>query len=258
MTLISEILTQAYREGNLIAVGTSETAAEQTEALARLNSLYSSWIDQALGELVFDWLIPPNTNTAPLIEENPRDPYAPNIATPFTIQPPANSRIVSQITEETTVYFPQFPSNGARMAVSDAGSTAAINLILNGNGRKIESAVSVTIVPATVGFRQWMYRADTANWVRMADFVAGDSSPLPSPDFDDLLICGLSIRLAPRTGTDPHDVTVATFQRMLRKLKTTYKQAVFTPASQRIQGVQSVGYDDLGSPGGYGQFLAGQ
>ena len=76
MTIASVIITDAYRESNLIPVGQSETTAEQTEALRRLNRIIDRLISTAAGELVYDWLVPPSP-TAPTTGQvrNPRDPY---------------------------------------------------------------------------------------------------------------------------------------------------------------------------------------
>jgi hypothetical protein len=86
------------------------------------------------------------------------------------------------------------------MAAVDAlGNFASSNLTINGNGRLIEGATSVTLnVNGTA--RQWMYRADTGNWVRISSLAAGDEMPFPQ-EFDDYFQVRLALRLVSRHST---------------------------------------------------------
>jgi hypothetical protein len=49
-TLVSEIIVQAFREGNFIAVGESTTAEELAEAVPKLNNFLNSLFGIELGE----------------------------------------------------------------------------------------------------------------------------------------------------------------------------------------------------------------
>jgi hypothetical protein len=237
MTIASDIGTRAFREGNLIAVGTSPTAAEAAEALYLLNNLMYSLIGDIFGENLSDWSLPP-ANTSPVDARYPLDPLDEALPTTVYPYPPQNSRLVVKITAATTVYLPPSPNDGARLAIADAGSTAAITLTINANGRQIEDAATLGVVPATTTAREWLYRADTANWVRIADLVAGDTPPFPAV-FDDLLITGLAIRLASRYGLEPRSGTTEIFKAMLNKAKTRYAQPQRQVISEDAPGLST-------------------
>src|SRR3546814_16812570 len=50
MTLVSQIITDSFRKSNLIAIGTTPTAAQQTEALRYLNRMVKSVFGDEVGE----------------------------------------------------------------------------------------------------------------------------------------------------------------------------------------------------------------
>lgn len=240
MTLASSIIQDAYREGNLIPVGTNPSTAEQVEALRRLNSFIAGVFGEEMGENLADWPAPLPQRTAPIAANYPQLPYpmgldgdlmgipAPtSLSTAFAVYPPKNSRIVWG-GKTITVYFPEAPDDGSRMAVvqgsgaGDGGAAGQI-LTLDGNGRTIETANTKVITdPATPA--AWMYRADTADWVAVKDLIITDPLPFPS-DLDDLWICMLQIRLAPRYGKSISAETNSTAVRMMKKLKAKYRQA---------------------------------
>lgn len=230
MATAQTLIQAALREGNLIPVGSTPTDAENTEALARLNSFIAGLFGIELGEHLHDWQVPAPLRTAPVAANYPQLPYpitdlGDHVNTDLTSDqwpyPPPNSRLVVAIDDDTTVYLPEAPSPGARMALASAGMSAT--LTLNANGRLIEAAASVDVTSADAP-RAWFYRDDTANWVRIADLSLSDSSPFPS-EFDDLLICGLSMRLSPRYGQEPRSGTVQMYTYMKKLFKTRYKQA---------------------------------
>lgn len=249
--LASTIITDAYRESNLIAVGDTPTANENTEALRRLNALINWLVSTACGELIYDWQIPP-VATAPLIGQvrNPRDPYGNDSLSTVYPYPPINRRLLTQITTATTVYMPQYPNDGSRIAIADTGSSA--DLTLDGNGRKIEDAASVTLTPASVGQREWFYRADLATWKRRADLTASDEQPFPDK-YDDFLVIMLAVRLSPRYAAEVADATADMMRRTLSSFKAQYKQYTVTPTTYDIRNIQTHprGYGSLGD------FLAG-
>lgn len=221
MTIASVLIASAYREGNLISVGGSPTTAEAAEALTLLNNFIGALFGTELGEHLSDWLVPAPQRTGTVAARFPLLPATNDPPSEVYLYPPGNSRIISHITTATTVYFPEQPNDGARMGFVQRGATATITL--SGNGKTIEAATTKAILAATLTPLKWLYRADTGNWVALATLVSSDESPLPV-EFDDLLICGLNIRLAPRNGKDPLNATVARYTDMLKKLKTRYKQ----------------------------------
>jgi len=233
-TLVSEIIVQAFREGNFIAVGESTTAEELVEAIPRLNNYISALLGIELGEQYRDWYAPTEHNpVAPL-----RFPLTPTgtgetSAEPWAYPPP-NVRLLVLTTAPTTLYFPAMPSDGARMALVDVGSLADVTL--NGNGRRIEDAASITAAPEDLNGRKWLYRADLGNWMRLNVLGANDPVPLP-PEFDDLLVTGLAIRLAPRFGVQMDPTIVARNDDMLSRLKKRYKQSEHMPSSLEMRNL---------------------
>ena len=243
MTLASAIITAGFREGNILPVGGSPTTSEQTEALGLLNGFISGVFGNEMGEPLSDWMVPQPQRTGALEANYPQLPYpqgtdAMLLPTPLTTSalssvyryPPKNSRIVfGGVTQ--TIYFPEQPDDGSRMAVvqgSGAGDSATVGavLTLDGNGRTIETVNTKTFTftsPATAG-KAWLYRADTADWVAVATLGLSDALPFPS-ELDDVWITALAIRLAPRYGKTVAAETTAAFTAAMRHLKARYRQA---------------------------------
>lgn len=252
MTIASSIIQSAYREGNLIPVGKSPSAAEAIEALERLNRYVKGVYGNEMGENLFDWEAPVPQRTAPVAANYPQAPWPTDLTAGFGNPlssdpnssiwpyPPANSRIIFGGVANT-VYFPEAPMDGARMAVvqgsgtGDSGTDGAV-LTMNGNGRTIEGSATKTFtwhtVPTTAV--SWLYRGDLADWTKVADMAAGDQLPFPD-ELDDLWITALAIRLAPRYGKTTSAETASLFKKMLSQLQARYRQAgVTTYGSEAI------------------------
>lgn len=235
-TAVATILSSAFRDGNFVSVGESATVEETAEALPRLNAYLSSLLGFEVGEQLREWPVPHDADAAPFPTLRPKLVAG----TKSWANPPANVRLIVKATSASTVYFPPAPQDGARMAYADVGSSAVVTL--DGNGRLIEGAATLTgdpkdttpepDVPATFHGRSWLYRADLGDWIRLKTLVDGDTVPLP-PEFDDLLVTGLALRLAPRYGIlQPDPLIVARHGDMLTRLKKRYKQTEPAPASQ--------------------------
>lgn len=269
MTTASSIISDAYREGNLIAVGTSPSTNQQTEALTRLNALVNGIFGYELGENLSDWIYPAPQRTAPVAANFPQlpgawdgftDPLSVGILsnTQWTPYPPKNSRIVwGQKTG--AVYFPEAPNAGSRMGLvqgSGAGDSGAIGQIitLDGNGRFIQDPAdslfksSITITSAAVATftpQEWFYRDDLGQWVLRKDMALADQLPFPK-DYDDFFVCGVMIRFAPSYGKVVAQETVAAGTAALKRLKARYRQEAPT-----VYGSQNF-------PNGFQSFAAGQ
>lgn len=224
MTIASSLIQSAYREGNLIPVGTTPTPAELDEALARLNNNVDCYFGMELGEKLEDWNVPSKQRTAPVSAHYPFTPFKDDKPDAVTLYPPSNTRLVTHITGPTRVYFQQQPEDGARMGFVNIGSTAF--LTIDGNGRLVEGDFDIDIDPPDP--REWFYRADLGNWVRVVPLAFGDESLFPR-EFDDLLICDLAIRLSPRYGVDPRAGTVKTYKDKMDQLKSRYRQHPLVP-----------------------------
>jgi hypothetical protein len=228
MTLVSEIIQSAYREGNLIPSGTDPTADEQAEALARLNTIILYTLGAGMGENVYDWLVTQPQRTAPVAANYPQLPLSKDTKPEVYQCPPKNSRIVwNGVT--TTVYFPEAPSDGSRMALVQGSGlwngdpdTAKTTLTLNGNGRLIEGAATISF-ENTGPAKQWWYRADLGDWRLVTTVAATDELPF-APEIDDLWILNLTMRLAPRYGKTLAPATLEALKEMRRIVSQNYSQ----------------------------------
>ncbi len=233
-TEVREIIVQAFRDGNFVAVGEGTTAEELLEAVPRLNNFISSLFGIELGEALREWYAPQSWNpAAPLRYPLTPDGSGATSADPW-IYPPANVRLLVKIADPRTIYFPASPNDGARMAYADAGSTGA--LTLHGNGRMIEGAASLLMNPATMNGRKWLYRADLGNWIELRRLASMDAVPLPE-EFDDLLVTGLIIRLASRYQTPADPTVIERHGDMLGRLKKRYKQSERMPSTMDLRSM---------------------
>ncbi len=237
--LVSEVITEAFREGNLKPVGVAATAAEATEALGRFNRIVRTLYGSVLGEKLHDWAVPPQIN-APVYANYPLLPGSTDMPSNVWPYPPCNVRLINSVTAATTVYLPQYPNDGARIGYADVGATAV--LTIDANGRLIEGA---TTIAAPSEAREWLYRADEGNWQRVATLISTDSSPFPA-EFDDFMVCALSIALAPGFGKSPSEITLLTYRTGRAKMKAHYHQPTAVAGSGELPS--STGYADTFNP----------
>lgn len=217
MTLVSDILLQAYRESNLVPISTPTLSTEQeTEALARLNAIVASVLGWEAGAILQQW---------PVGRQGYKDPDTLN---PDIWQDvPQNSILVLNLDQPETVYLPDKPSDGARIQVQDlAGNLSTNPLTIDANGRLIEGARSLVLNTDSLN-KTWIYRADLGNWTVVSALASTDEMPFP-PDFDDMFIILLAIRLNPRYGRelDPQS------QLMLRRAQQSF-MARYTQSWER-------------------------
>lgn len=118
------LIQAAYREGNLIPVGSSPSTAEMTEALPALNRLVDGIFGYEMGENLVDWLYPAPQRTAPVAARWPQAPrwdecnilLGSQTSSAIYPYPPVNSRIIfGNVTGK--LYFPEKPQDGSRMAL---------------------------------------------------------------------------------------------------------------------------------------------
>lgn len=217
MTIVRQIVTDAYREPGIIGVEESPSAEQLTEGLRRLNALYRSLFGNELG----DPLKSVNYGSQGLSNTYAKDE---DVSSDIdSIYVPVNHRLILNIGAATTLYLNPNPQDGARVAVVDnGGNVSTYNVTVNGNGRHIEDTSTVVLNTNSVN-REWFYRADTGNWVKVTDLTADDVSPLPE-DFDDLLVTLLAFRLNPRYGAQSSDEMIQTLKRIKKLFSARYKQ----------------------------------
>ena len=130
------------------------------------------------------------------------------------------------------IYFPEAPLDGARMALvqgSGAGDSGTVGatITLDGNGRTIEGQDTYAGTAPLAAPREWLYRADLADWVAVIPLA--QDADIPFPDvLDDLWITMLAMRLAPRYGKSTAVETAKLAGTMMSKFKARYRQAAVT------------------------------
>lgn len=211
------IVHKGFREAGIIAVGELADAAEFEEGLDLLQGIYSSFFGTELGEP----LASVNYGTSGLVNSYAVDEdISPDVDSAYLF---VNKRYVLNLAADQTLYLHPNPADGARIGVIDnAGNLSTNTLTLNGNGRQIESNASITLNTDLVN-REWFYRADRGDWVRIIDIEADDVSPLPR-EFDDLLTTALAIRVNPRYGAETAQEIQGVLSRMKRIFRARYKQ----------------------------------
>lgn len=217
MTLLSTLVTDAFRESNLVAVGATETTAQRTEALRLLNVMISAFFGHEIGSPLVDVTI----GSEGIVFFNEEDAYAEETIETWFV--PDNYRLNLNLSEGKGFRLNPSPTKGARLAVKDvAGNLSTTGITLYGNGRLIEGAESVSLITNGAS-REWFYRPDTSNWVKTTDLIISDESPFPSK-YDDLLTIGLALRIAGRYGVAATQEQIAFYNKALRKFRADYNE----------------------------------
>lgn len=218
MTTIRQIVEDAYREAGIYANDDTVSSADFTEGLRRLNVLFKGLFAAELGEP----FLSVNYGKANLSNTYAQEQDASSEIDSAYV--PSNTRLLLNISAPTTIYLPPNPRDGARFGIVDAaGNLASYNVTIDANGRRIESTATVVLNTNSLQ-RDWFYRADTGNWVKVTTFVDGDSSPLPE-EFDDLLITYLAVRLNPRHGAESSAEMIEVLKRLRKIFKARYLQS---------------------------------
>lgn len=217
MTTIRQIVIDAFRESGVVQVGLTPEAEEFDEGLRKLQSfitsLYGYEIGVPLEDVAFGTEGVSNSYGLAVDDES-------WISSSYL---PSNVRLVSNLSTAKSIYLEPNPEDGARVAVVDANGNFSSNaLTIYGNGRKIAGATSAVLNTDGVS-RQWMYRADLAQWVQISDLSADDQSPFPT-EFDDFLITWLAIRLNPRYQEQTAPETLRAYQENRKKFVSRYSQ----------------------------------
>lgn len=206
MTLVSQIITDAYRESNLVPLVSTPNANQVTEALRRLNVLLLSTVGNEAGDGLHEYNI-----EGEFTNEECLTPWVPD-----------NARLMLNITAAKEYSLDPYPQDGQRFAIVDvAGNLDTFNVVVNGNGRRIEDAASITLDTAAI-YRQWLYRSDIGNWVRIAEVTADDEMPF-GVEFDDYFVTALALRVNPRYGQIMTPETNTAFNRAKSQLRSRYR-----------------------------------
>jgi hypothetical protein len=205
MTTASSIITDAYRESNLIPMGNTPNTNQQTEALGRLNTILLSLIGYEVGE--------------PVEDVNIGGTYDQSWDTSYYV--PSNVRLILNLSSATTLKLHPQPFDGQRLVAVDAANNLGTHsLTLDGNGRQIEGAATLTL-NTNGDTRQWIYHSESGNWVKVTTLLYTDTMPYPA-EFDDFFITTLAMRLNPRYGQALQPETVEAMKRARGQLRARY------------------------------------
>lgn len=224
MTLVSDIIKEAFEESGLLTDTEYPTRTQFDKALIRLQRIVDSVYDNEAGVKLTDWYLGNNG----VYQAEPTFEFVRS-----EIYPYQNTRLVANNTSNITVYLPYKPNDGARIQIVDPkGTLGTYTVTLDGNGRSIEN--SATLAASTDG-RTWFYRADQADWVRIAALTSSGDLPFPS-QFDDYFIIALAKRLNPKYGSTSHIDSERRFLETRRKLQSQYAQSYQTPIDASLTG----------------------
>jgi hypothetical protein len=215
VTVLQPIITQGYRELNLLAIGKSPSTNQNDEGLLILQNIIETTVTGDAGEVLKDW---PLGN----FDRQTRDRI--NLPNQYFANPPINSRLVAVNDAAMTVFLPPRPSDGSLVAIVDPFMRlAASPVTLDGNGRTIEGAQSVVANTNDLN-RIWFYRADLGNWQRLTELGLTDEMPFPKK-YDFYFSIGLALRLAGRTGRRASEMTVAAYSKLRTQFVAQYLQS---------------------------------
>lgn len=218
MTLISSIITSAYRESNMLPLSKAPSANQVTEALNLFRTLYTSSFGSAIGYRLADWSV---QSAAAIVDPSS---FPADLTAGFTVFP--NSRLLCKLAAATTLLLNPYPQDGEIFSAIDVGANfGANNLTLDANGRLIEG-VSTKVLSVNGARGRWFYNASIGGWSAVLDsttFLATADIGLPS-DFDDYWIVMLAMRLSPRYGRALTDETKQRLTMMHDEIEARYSQ----------------------------------
>jgi len=216
-TSVRTIISDALREGGILALGQSPDSDTESEGLRLLNRLFRSFLGNEMGDPLQTLPFGSNGVDNAYGKGQDRESFITSTIVP------TNTHLLVNISEPTTVYLDPNPDDGARLAITDNSvNFSTYNLTVNGNGRRIEG--STEIVLNTDGTNsEWFYRADLGEWRRITNLDYPDLSPFPE-QFDDFLTTTLAMRINPRYGQEMSPATTAMLLRARAQFRAKYKQ----------------------------------
>lgn len=223
MTTIRQIITDAYREGGLIQIGTTPEAEQLDEGVRKLQSIVTQLLGNEMGEGFETVAYGTDAASNSFAKDYDKKVYLDSYYVP------SNVRLLVNTNSSQTIYLDPNPSAGARVAVVDvAGTFGTSNFTINANGRKIDGSTSL-VLNTNGDNGQWFYRDDLAQWVKVTNIGPDSQSPYP-PEFDELLSTTLAIRLNPRYQQQTSPETIQAMRQAKSQFRSRYRQAKFTPS----------------------------
>lgn len=227
MTIVSQIIVDAFRQSNLLAIGVLPTVPQADEALRYLNRIVKSVFGNEVGDQLEAFPVGRNDIVRPsgypwYSQVPPNDWFVPK-----------NKRLMFNLQEPQDIYLHPVPDDGSRFAVSDPSENLATNNVtVYGNGRLIEGQESIVLNEDGMD-REWFFRQDLANWMRYAPLTADIEFPFPE-EFDDLFITMLAIRLNPAYGTSLDEQSNMVLNRSRTQFRARYQAHVQTRSEEAL------------------------
>lgn len=227
MATARDIISLAFREANYSATSTVLTNEEQTEGLALLQGIVSTFSGAVTNIRLAPWFIPSVQKSSTVAANYPalsgeREPQNIN-------NPPACARLVMRNTDDVRVYLQYQPQPGAVMEYVDAGHAGTVTLDGNGSffglsGSNTEEVIDAVDSGGRNPPRRWHYRPDYAAWQELTPLGLASDMPYPL-GFDDYFVTALAMRLSPRFGSEPRQVTVLRYQQMVSHISNQWGQS---------------------------------
>lgn len=224
MTTVTELITDAYRQGNLIALGATPSDAQLNEGLRWLNRLVKSVFGNEAGE---------NLTPFALGRENINRPAGfpwYGDAPPAEWFVPHNTQLLCNLENATEISLHPQPVDGSRVAVNDLALNFSTNsLTLDGNGRRIDGGTSVLLnVDGTD--QVWFYRDDRGEWLTVTPLDDLEAIfPFPE-EFDMFFVGNLAMLLNPAYGATMDQQTAQMFARAKSQFQARYHGPIETPS----------------------------
>lgn len=218
MTLVSEIIQDAFRQSNLIPINGSVTAEQQTEAFRYLNRIIKSVFGNEVGENLTSQPFG-GTNVGVDLVTYPQPQQ-------WILAP--NKRLVCNLSSNQTIYLNPVPYPGERFGIIDASRNFdTYGLTVYGNGKLIDGVESITLTTEAFD-AEYMYRDDLGQWIKYTPLTsAGQLFPFPE-EFDEFFITMLAMRLNPAYGKAMDAQSAEVFRRAKTQLRARYHNKVQT------------------------------
>lgn len=227
MTTVAQVISDAFRQSNLISINGSITGNQQSEALRLINRIIASIYGNEAGEKLDPFPLGINGISRPM-------------GYPWYNNTPANDwyvpkdvRLMLNITAATTVYLHPRPDDGTRLGIVDiSGNLANFPLTISGNGRLIEGSPSLICNTNSMN-RDWFYRQETGTWYKVTDLILSDPMPFPE-DFDDMFVLMLALRLNPSYGVQMDQQSMQVLTRARSQFRARYNIVYEKPTEDGI------------------------
>jgi hypothetical protein len=239
MTTVAQIIDDAFRASNLVAVGASPNSIQQGEALRYLSRIVKSVFGNEAGE---DFVNFPIGRTG--IQRPSGYPWhGDDPSGDWYIG--ENTRLMANLEAPTELFLHPDPDDGSRFAVIDSAQNFDTNpLTIQANGRRIDGGTSVLLNTAGTN-QEWFYRGDLGEWVSYTPLVLTDPFPFPE-EFDEFFITMLALRINPSYGTMMDSQTQEVMRRSKSQLRARYTQTIFYPSETALLRMPRMTADRIG------------